>query len=161
MKPGIAPVAQKPRQVRTNIIALIFINFKSANIILNFYSKSIMLKINTTDTSNFILLFVTLRSLGFANEPSGLICIIPNSRSVALLNNGGEFIFPFKTMNFVFGKVKAVSRQSDTQKTVKIHLGDVEMKIEPDSGADVNLMDEFHFTNLRKLYCNHIDQNLQ
>jgi hypothetical protein len=49
------------------------------------------------------------------------------------------------------GKVKAVSRQSDTQKTVKIHLGDVEMKIEPDSGADVNLMDEFHFTNLRKL----------
>jgi hypothetical protein len=46
------------------------------------------------------------------------------------------------------GKVKAVSRQSDTQKTVKIHLGDVEMKVEPDSGADVNLMDEFHFTNL-------------
>jgi hypothetical protein len=34
---------------------------------------------------------------------------------------------------------------------VKIHLGDVEMKVEPDSGADVNLMDEFHFTNLRKL----------
>jgi hypothetical protein len=26
---------------------------------------------------------------------------------------------------------------------VKIHLGDVEMKVEPDSGADVNLMDEF------------------
>jgi hypothetical protein len=52
-------------------------------------------------TSNFILLFVTLRSLGFANEPSGLICIIPNSRSVALLNNGSEFIFPFITMNFV------------------------------------------------------------
>ena len=49
------------------------------------------------------------------------------------------------------GKVKAVSRQSDTQKTVKIHLGDVEMKVEPDSGADVNLMDEFNFTNLRKL----------
>ena len=49
MKPGIAPVAQKPRQVRTNIIALIFINFKSANIILNIYSKSLMLKINTTD----------------------------------------------------------------------------------------------------------------
>jgi hypothetical protein len=34
---------------------------------------------------------------------------------------------------------------------VKIHLGDVEMKVEQDSGADVNLMDEFHFTNLRKL----------
>jgi hypothetical protein len=33
----------------TAIIALIFINFKSANIILNFYSKSLMLKINTTD----------------------------------------------------------------------------------------------------------------
>ena len=49
------------------------------------------------------------------------------------------------------GKVKAVSRQSNTQKTVKIHLGDGEMKVEPDSGADVNLMDEFHFTNLRKL----------
>jgi hypothetical protein len=49
------------------------------------------------------------------------------------------------------GKVKAVSRQRDTQKTVKIHLGDVEMKVEPDSDADVNLMDEFHFTNLRKL----------
>ena len=49
MKPGITPVAQKPRQVRTNIIALIFINFKSANIILNIYSKSLMLKINTTD----------------------------------------------------------------------------------------------------------------
>jgi hypothetical protein len=49
------------------------------------------------------------------------------------------------------GKVKVVSRQSDTQKTVKIHLGDVEMKVEPDSGADINLMDEFHFTNLRKL----------
>jgi hypothetical protein len=48
--------------------------------------------------SNFILLFVTLRSLGFANEPSGLICIIHKSRSVALLNNGGEFIFPFITM---------------------------------------------------------------
>jgi hypothetical protein len=46
------------------------------------------------------------------------------------------------------GKVKAVSRQSDTQKTVKIHLGDVEMKLEPDSGADVNLMDEFHFTRI-------------
>ena len=41
------------------------------------------------------------------------------------------------------GKVKTVSRQSDTQKTVKIHLGDVEMKVEPDCGADVNLMDEF------------------
>jgi hypothetical protein len=26
---------------------------------------------------------------------------------------------------------------------VKIHFGDVEMKVEPDSGADVNLMDEF------------------
>jgi hypothetical protein len=39
----------------------------------------------------------------------------------------------------------------DTQKNVKIHLGDVEMKVEPDSGADVNLMDEFHVTNLRKL----------
>jgi hypothetical protein len=39
----------------------------------------------------------------------------------------------------------------NTQKTVKIHLGNVEMKVEPDSGADVNLMDEFHFTNLRKL----------
>jgi hypothetical protein len=25
------------------------------------------------------------------------------------------------------------------------------MKVELDSGADVNLMDEFHFTNLRKL----------
>jgi hypothetical protein len=42
-----------------------------------------------------------LRLLGFANEPSGLICIIPHSRSVALLNNGSEFIFPFITMNFV------------------------------------------------------------
>ena len=47
--------------------------------------------------------------------------------------------------------MKAVSRQSDTQKIVKIHLGDVEMKEEPDSGADVNIMDEFNFTNLRKL----------
>jgi hypothetical protein len=94
--------------------------------------------------ANFILLFVTLRSLGFAHEPSGLICIIPNSRSVALLNNGSEFIFPFINMNFV-------SIPHVTQKTVKIHLGDVEMKVEPDSGADVNLMDEFHFTNLRKL----------
>jgi hypothetical protein len=59
------------------------------------------------------------------------------------------------------------------------------MKVEPDSGADINLMDEFHFTNLRKLsgnklkseknkvelstlqsflsvkhHCNLIDQNL-
>jgi hypothetical protein len=41
----------------------------------------------------------TLRLLGFANEPSGLICIIPHSRSVALLKNGSEFIFPFITMN--------------------------------------------------------------
>jgi ABC-type cobalt transport system substrate-binding protein len=32
-----------------DIIALIFINFKSANIILNCYSKSPMLKVNTTD----------------------------------------------------------------------------------------------------------------
>jgi hypothetical protein len=39
------------------------------------------------------------------------------------------------------GKFKAVSRQSDTQKTVKIHLRNVEMNVEPDSGADVNLRD--------------------
>jgi hypothetical protein len=35
--------------IEAYIIALIFINFKSANIILNCYSKSPMLKINTTD----------------------------------------------------------------------------------------------------------------
>ncbi|CAC5366632.1 unnamed protein product [Mytilus coruscus] len=40
------------------------------------------------------------------------------------------------------GKVKSVCRISDDEKTVKIHLGDVEMKVEPDSGADVNIMDE-------------------
>ena len=49
------------------------------------------------------------------------------------------------------GKVKAICRRSNKEKTVKIHLGDVEMKVEPDSGADVNVMDEEHFSNLRKL----------
>jgi hypothetical protein len=58
-------------------------------------------KVELSTLQGFLLLCVTLRSLGFASEPSGLICIIANSRSVALLTNGGEFIFPFITMNFV------------------------------------------------------------
>ncbi|CAG2249249.1 unnamed protein product [Mytilus edulis] len=49
------------------------------------------------------------------------------------------------------GKVKSICRKGHNEKTVKIHLGDVEMKVEPDSGADVNVMDEHHFSNLRKL----------
>ena len=60
-------------------------------------------------------------------------------------------IDPLNTLRKLEIKVKAVSRKYDNGKTVKIHLGDVEMKGEPDSGADVNVMDEHHFSNLRKL----------
>jgi hypothetical protein len=80
MKPGVAPVAQKQRQVPY------------------YLQKPLKQWLEEGVKAD---IFEEVRSLGFANEPSGLICIIPNSRSVALLNNGGEFIFPFKTMNFV------------------------------------------------------------
>ena len=36
------------------------------------------------------------------------------------------------------------------EKTVKVQINDVEMKMEPDSGAEVNLMDEHQFKSLKK-----------
>ena len=47
------------------------------------------------------------------------------------------------------GKVK-ISKVSDSDKTVPITLNDVIVKMEPDSGADVNVMDEHQYRELQR-----------
>ena len=47
------------------------------------------------------------------------------------------------------GKVK-ISKVSDSDKTVPITLNDVIVKMEPDSGADVNVMDEHQYRALQR-----------
>ena len=52
------------------------------------------------------------------------------------------------------GKIK-VNKVSDSEKTVPIVINDVIVNMEPDSGADVNVMDEYHYMALkRKTYEN-------
>ena len=52
------------------------------------------------------------------------------------------------------GKIK-VNKVSDFEKTVPIVINDVIVHMEPDSGADVNVMDEYHYKALeRKSYEN-------
>ena len=47
------------------------------------------------------------------------------------------------------GKVK-ISKVSDSDQTVPITLNDVIVKMEPDSGADVNVMDEHQYRALQR-----------
>ena len=47
------------------------------------------------------------------------------------------------------GKVK-ISKVSDSDKTVPITINDVIVKMEPDSGADVNVMDEHQYRALQR-----------
>ena len=57
------------------------------------------------------------------------------------------------------GKIK-VNKVSDFEKTVPIVINDVIVHTEPDSGADVNVMDEYHYKALkRKSYENIALQN--
>ena len=47
------------------------------------------------------------------------------------------------------GKIK-VNKVSDFEKTVPIVINDVIVHMEPDSGADVNVMDEYHYKALKR-----------
>ena len=47
------------------------------------------------------------------------------------------------------GKIK-VNKVSDFEKTVPIVINDVIVQMEPDSGADVNVMDEYHYMALKR-----------
>ena len=47
------------------------------------------------------------------------------------------------------GKIK-VNKDSDFEKTVPIVINDVIVHMEPDSGADVNVMDEYHYMALKR-----------
>lgn len=42
-------------------------------------------------------------------------------------------------------KVKTVLGITDIEKTVTVRIDDVDLKVEPDTGADVNVMDENQF----------------
>ena len=46
-------------------------------------------------------------------------------------------------------KIK-VNKVSDFEKTVPIVINDVIVHMEPDSGADVNVMDEYHYMTLKR-----------
>lgn len=50
------------------------------------------------------------------------------------------------------GKIK-INRVSDYEKTVPIVINDVIVRIEPDSGADVNVMDEHQYKALKRKTC--------
>ena len=54
------------------------------------------------------------------------------------------------------GKIK-VNRVSDFEKTVPIVINDVIVRIEPDSGADVNVMDEHQYKALKQKTYENID----
>ena len=47
------------------------------------------------------------------------------------------------------GKIK-INKVSDFEKTVPIVINDVIVHMEPDSGADVNVMDEYHYKALKR-----------
>ena len=53
------------------------------------------------------------------------------------------------------GKIK-VNKISDYEKTVPIVINDVILRMEPDSGADVNVMDEYHYNVLKRKSCENI-----
>lgn len=59
-------------------------------------------------------------------------------------------IFFYESVKYVskIGILKSVWRKNEDEITIKNHLGDAEMKVEPDSGADVNVMNAHHFSNL-------------
>ena len=44
--------------------------------------------------------------------------------------------------------VKKIQKQDNYRKTVILRIDDVDMRVEPDSGADVSLMDEHQFKAL-------------
>ena len=51
--------------------------------------------------------------------------------------------------HLTIGKIK-VNKVSDFEKTVPIVINDVIVHMEPDSGADVNVMDEYHYKALKR-----------
>ena len=78
-----------------------------------------------------------------------------NQRLMILCDDDGDPHFIDETVrHLTVGKIK-VNRVSDFEKTVPIVINDVIVHMEPDSGADINVMYEYHYKALkRKTYEN-------
>ena len=65
------------------------------------------------------------------------------------LDQDPDFIGEYSVRHLTIGKIK-VSKVSDLEKTVPIVVNDVIVHVEPDSGADVNVMDQRQYGALKR-----------
>ena len=63
--------------------------------------------------------------------------------------DGDAYFIDETVKHLTVGKIK-INKVSDFEKTVPIVINDVIVHMEPDSGADVNVMDEYHYKALKR-----------
>ena len=55
----------------------------------------------------------------------------------------------FLSQSVAHMKIKRIKKRYSLEKTVPLMINDISIRAEPDSGADVNVMDEFQFRALQ------------